>query len=98
MADDGRKDELDQRIARAKAEHEHHVSAGKGRAEDRGWAVGIEFVGAVLVGGFVGWMIDRWLHIAPIGLVIFLIFGFAAGLRRAFTASKQFDTNLNDDE
>lgn len=100
MAEDGRKDDLDQRIAKAKAAHKpKHLNAAEGRSENRGWAVGVEFVGAVLVGALVGWMIDTVTHTAPLFLIVFLVLGFAAGLRRAMATSKQFDTDLtNDDE
>ena len=38
-------------------------------------------VGAVVVGGSLGYFLDRWLHTAPWLLVLFGAFGFAAGVR-----------------
>ena len=100
MADDRQNDDLDRRIAEAKAQAENaHPApiAGEGAAENRGWAVGIEFVGSMLVGAFIGYLLDKWLDTAPWLMIVFLGLGFAAGLRRAITMSKRFDTNLNND-
>ena len=97
MADNRQKDELDQRIAKAKAAHEHGISSAEGRAESRGWAVGIEFVGAVLVSGFIGWLIDRFAGTAPWAMIVLLVLGFAAGTRRAMKTTAQFDADPNTD-
>lgn len=92
-------DNLDRRIAEAQAKHERGISPAEGRAESRGWAVGIEFVGAVLVSGFVGWAIDNWTDLGtrPWGMIIMLVLGFAAGTRRAMQTSRQFDTDPGND-
>lgn len=86
-------DDLDRRIADAQARHDGGISRPEGRAETRGWAVGIEFVGVVLVAGFIGWAIDNWsgLGTAPFGMIGMLVLGFAAGVRRAMQTSSQFD-------
>jgi ATP synthase protein I len=39
-----------------------------------------ELVAGVFVGGFFGWLIDRWLKTLPLFLVVFLLLGIAAGL------------------
>ena len=38
------------------------------------------FVGAVAVGGLVGYYLDKWLHTSPWLMVVFGGFGFIAGL------------------
>lgn len=95
MADDRQSgpDDLDRRIADAKAAHERGISSADGRAESRGWAVGIEFIGAVLVSGFIGWLIDRFAGTAPWAMIVLLVLGFAAGTRRALRTSAQFDSD-----
>lgn len=92
-------DELDRRIAEAQRKHDRGISTGEGRAETRGWAMGIEFVGAVLVSGFIGWAFDNWagLDTAPWGLIVMLVLGFAAGVRRAMQTSTEFDAEPSND-
>ncbi len=99
LSDDHSPDSLDKRIADAKAEHARGISNAEGQAESRGWAVGIEFVGAVLVSGFIGWLIDSYagLGTKPWAMIVLLVLGFAAGTRRAMQTSAQFDaTPAND--
>lgn len=97
MADDRntKTDALDARIAAAKAKSARPVAVDA-QAEGRGWAVGIEFVGAVLVSTFIGWLIDRFAETKPWAMIVFLLLGFAAGTRRALTTSKQFDAEPKD--
>ncbi|MDO9382494.1 MAG: AtpZ/AtpI family protein [Hyphomicrobiaceae bacterium] len=47
-----------------------------------------EFVGAVLVGGLIGFGLDRWLGTTPWLFLVFFFLGFAAGVvnvTRSFT-------------
>ena len=86
-------DDLDRRIADAKAASERGISTEEARAESRGWAVGIEFVGVVLVSTFIGWLIDRAAGTAPWVMIGMLVLGFAAGVYRMQQTSKQFDSD-----
>ena len=52
---------------------------GVGQAMSLGFRVMSEFVAAVVVGGFIGWMIDRGLGTSPAALIVFLGLGTAAG-------------------
>jgi ATP synthase protein I len=45
-----------------------------------GLRVGLELVCALLVGVGIGWLLDRWLHTSPVLLVVFSLFGWAAGV------------------
>ena len=38
-----------------------------------------EFVAGIVVGGLIGWGLDRWLHTSPALLLVFLGLGTAAG-------------------
>lgn len=93
LADDRQTDDLDARIAKAKAAHEGGVTNAEGAAESRGWAIGIEFVGVILVSTFIGWGIDRAAGTAPWVMIGMLILGFAAGVYRAMKTSAQFDAD-----
>lgn len=100
MADDRQTgpDDLDSRIARAKAEHVSGMTNAQGAAESRGWAVGIEFVGVVLVSAAIGWGIDNYagLGTKPWAMIGLLILGFVAGVYRAMKTSAQFDAKPSD--
>ena len=39
-----------------------------------------ELVAGVLVGAVIGWGIDRLLSTSPLGLIVFLLLGFVAGV------------------
>ncbi len=41
----------------------------------------ILIVGAILIAGGLGFLLDRWLHTKPLLMIILGILGFAAGLR-----------------
>lgn len=45
-----------------------------------GFRLSSELVAGVLVGGGLGWALDRWLGISPWGLIVFLLLGFTAGV------------------
>ncbi len=96
MADDRTHadDALDARIAAAKKANERPVAADP-QGEGRGWAIGIEFVGTVLVSALLGWLVDRYagLGTKPWAMIVLLVLGFAAGTRRAMQTSKQFDAD-----
>jgi ATP synthase protein I len=83
-------DALARRIAAARAA-EASKRDGIKREESRGWSVAAEFVGAMLVGGFIGWVIDRWAGTGPWGMIVLLLLGFVTGLRSVLRQQKNFD-------
>jgi ATP synthase protein I len=98
---DGRRsdgDELGRRIAAAKSARAS-ADRAHARAEGRGWAIGIEFVGTVLVATAIGWALDKYagLHTRPFAMIVMLVIGFAAGTRRAMQTSEQFDNTPGND-
>ena len=46
----------------------------------RGFRLSSELVGGVALGAGLGWLVDRGLGIAPWGLIVFVLLGFAAGV------------------
>jgi ATP synthase protein I len=50
-----------------------------GNAMGTGLRVASELVAGVLVGGFIGWWLDRWLGTSPFAFIIMLLLGMAAG-------------------
>jgi len=46
----------------------------------KGFRLSSELVAGVVVGAGLGWLADRWLGIAPWGLIVFVLLGFTAGV------------------
>jgi ATP synthase protein I len=46
-----------------------------------------EFVAGIIVGGFIGWLIDRLTGWSPWGMIVFLMLGFAAGTLNAMRSA-----------
>jgi ATP synthase protein I len=92
---DGRRndeDELGRRIAEAKRANGLDASSATViGGENKGMAVGVEFVGAVLVATFIGWALDKWLGTKPWLMIAMLVLGFATGIYRAMVTSRQID-------
>jgi ATP synthase protein I len=53
----------------------------------RGFRLSTELVAGVLVGAFIGWVLDWWLGISPWGMIVFLLLGFAAGVLNVMRAA-----------
>ena len=53
----------------------------------RGFRLSSELVAGVAVGALIGWLLDRWLGIAPWGMIVFLLLGFAAGVLNVMRAA-----------
>ncbi len=73
--------------SRAKDTDEAPRPRADGSGFGRGFRLSTEFVGGVLIGALVGWLLDRWLHISPWGLIVFLLLGFAAGVFNVMRAA-----------
>ena len=83
-------DALARRIAEARAA-EASSRDGINAKENRGWSVAAEFIGAMLGGGFIGWIIDRWAGTGPWGMIVLLLLGFATGLRSVLRQQNSID-------
>ena len=74
---------LDDLSTRLEAETPRHFPP-PAEASGDGYGVAVrlasEFVGAVLVGAGIGWLIDQVAGSSPFGLIVFLLLGFAAGI------------------
>jgi ATP synthase protein I len=93
-------DDLEDRIAKARAAGERHGSAPLTGGEDPGvesamsfgLRAGSQFVSAVVVGGGLGWAIDRWLGTRPFAMLILMVLMFIAAMANVWrTMSKAVD-------
>jgi ATP synthase protein I len=56
-------------------------SSGKfGSAIGLGLRAASEFAAAIVVGGLIGWQLDKWLGTKPAFLIVFFMLGVAAGV------------------
>jgi ATP synthase protein I len=83
-------DALARRIAAARAAEPSKRDGAK-REESQGWSIAVEFIGAMLVGGGLGWGIDRWAGTGPWAMIVLLLLGFAVGLRSVLRQQNKFD-------
>ena len=58
-----------------------------GRAIARGFRLSTELVAGVLVGAGIGWLLDWWLGSSPLGMIVFLLLGFVAGVLNVMRAA-----------
>ena len=60
-------------------------SAGPGKSWSQQFAMAMELpfvlVGAIIVGGAMGYFLDAWLHTKPVLMIVLGAVGFAAGVR-----------------
>lgn len=71
---------------RSKAEAESKPGSMQGMAQ--GLKIASEFISGVVVGAFIGYGIDTFFDTRPFGLIVFLMFGFAAGVLNVVRGAK----------
>jgi ATP synthase protein I len=59
----------------------------------RGFRLSVELVAGVLLGAAIGWLIDLGLGISPLGMIVFLLLGFAAGVLNVMRAAGVIPVN-----
>ncbi|GLK77074.1 ATP synthase protein I [Methylopila jiangsuensis] len=88
----GRLDRLDKALERRGAGRDDGAGSGPVSSRDaqgiaRGFRLSTEMVAGVIVGGGLGWALDRWLDTSPFGLIVLLLLGFAAGVLNVMRAA-----------
>lgn len=61
---------------RAEAKVNRSSTAGMAQA----MKLSSEFIAGIVAGGMIGWLLDQWLGTMPLGLVVFILLGFGAGI------------------
>ncbi len=99
---DRRRVEALQARLRAARENEARQHAPKGpesgmshRQTGVAYRVLVDMIAGLLVGGLVGYWLDRWLGWTPYGLVVCLILGFAGGVNNAWRAIRAYSEEAN---
>jgi ATP synthase protein I len=105
--DDPHKREIERRLGdlgrrldetRAQRETRRDGPGGKPRALALAIRAVSELVGAIIVGGAIGWGLDWWLDTSPVLLLIFFLLGFAAGVLNVLRALKQGQNGMAGEE
>ena len=81
-------DDLGSRLKRARGvrpdeSHPQAPQSGLGTA----LRLAAEMISALIVGGAIGWFLDRWLDTKPWLLLVFLLLGAIAGMLNAYRAA-----------
>jgi ATP synthase protein I len=85
-------DELDARLkaARGAAPKPSQGSGMSQRQTNVAYRVLVDMIAGLLVGGFLGYWLDRWWGSKPYMLVAMTILGFAGGMTNAWRAIKSY--------
>ena len=94
-------DQLTERLHRAKKDQkdsEQRPNKG-GRAMGLAYRMAFEMVIAVMVGTYLGWLLDEGFATKPLFMILMFFMGVAAGILNVFRVAKQMqdDTNSNDE-
>ena len=79
-----------------------HGDADQGNAMARGLKISAELIGGVVVGGGLGWLLDKWLGTFPGLFILFFLLGSAAGMLNIVRQAQREKTppapSVKDDE
>lgn len=92
-----RVDGLSDRLGKVKAAHgtgPQGDDALRGRGMAYGLRMSSELVAAILVGGLIGYALDRWLGTTPWLFLVFFMLGFAAGILNLLRAYRQMQGEI----
>lgn len=91
-----RVDDLDARLRAARANSPKPSAGNDGgsgmshRQTGVAYRVLVDMIAGLLVGGFLGYGLDRWLGWTPYSLIVGLIVGFGAGVNNAWRAIRAY--------
>ena len=89
-------DDLDTRlkIAKSKLENSEIKTDGKkGIFLGNALKLGTELVAAVAVGSIIGFILDNWFGTKPLLIILFFLFGSAAGIYNVIKTAKKMQEN-----
>ena len=78
------------KIAKSKLEKNNLKNNGeKATFVGNAFKLGTELVAAVVVGTIIGFILDNWFDTKPVLIIIFFLFGSAAGIFNVIKAAKR---------
>ena len=82
------------KIAKSKLQKNKSESTDKkGVFLGNAFKLGTELIAAVIVGTIIGFILDNWFGTKPILIIIFFLFGSAAGILNVIKAAKRMQKN-----
>ncbi|MCF4165136.1 AtpZ/AtpI family protein [Zavarzinia compransoris] len=85
--------DLDRRLKEARktvpAEPERDALPRSSNALGSAMRLGVEFVSGFVVGGLIGWALDRWFGSRPWLMIVFFLLGAAAGMLNLIRAARR---------
>ena len=89
-------DDLDTRLKIAKSKLENSeikIDRKKGIFLGNAFKLGTELVAAVAVGSIIGFILDNWFGTKPLLIILFFLFGSAAGIYNVIKTAKKMQEN-----
>ena len=89
-------DDLDTRLKIAKSKLENSeikTDRKKGIFLGNAFKLGTELVAAVAVGSIIGFILDNWFGTKPLLIILFFLFGSAAGIYNVIKTAKKMQEN-----
>lgn len=96
---EGRISDLGARLDKVKSQHQADAEADldaqmRGRGMAYGMRMAAELVAAVIVGGAIGWGLDRLFSSTPWLFLLFFVLGFAAGVLNVVRAYERMQAEI----
>ena len=82
------------KIAKSKLQNKNTKDNGeKGIFLGNAFKLGTELVAAVAVGSIIGFILDNWFGTKPLLIILFFLFGSAAGIYNVIKTAKKMQEN-----
>ena len=82
----------------ARSRYDEKPDDGKARGSAMGTAfrISTELVAGLVVGGLIGWQLDKWFETSPVFLLVFFVLGAAAGILNVIRTAWNMQAGAND--
>ncbi|RXT53054.1 hypothetical protein B6S44_20190 [Bosea sp. Tri-44] len=91
---------LDAGLKRVTSQAEAESRSESGRTDSSGigqaMRLSTEFIAGIIVGGGLGWAVDKWFGTAPFGMIVLLMLGFGAGVMNVVRAAGLMKSRTDD--